>query len=231
MSDEQVVETSGEESAEPEKTAPSTNEEQEKTFYDKKESEKTEEVVEEAQDSPAVKEPEETPPAKEVKKEEEVKEEVKKVELKFPEGSLLTKEEFDVIVKEAKDKGFTDEQSQELVNRLDSDRKAFLDRKSKELKDQSVAWVEELRNDKEVGGDHFNKNVELAKRYVNRFFPDDVKKALDETGLGNHPGLVRGFVRAAKAMSEDELIISKYSPSKKPKTAEDVLYGSQGKKH
>ncbi len=194
---------------------------EEEVFYAKTAEPEEEKKVEE----PQVKVDEvKEPPKEEVKTE-------SKIELKMPDDSQLTQDEFEAIKKESVNKGLNLDQTQDLLNKLDIDRKQFLDRKAKELKDRSSTWLEELRNDKDIGGDHFNRNVELAKRFVTRFFPDDVKMALDETGLGNHPGLVRGFVRAAQAMAEDELIITRYSPKAKQKTAEEILYGPQTKKH
>ncbi len=68
-------------------------------------------------------------------------------------------------------------------------------------------------------------NVELAKRVVDRFGTDPLKKSLSESGLGNHPELVRLLVRIGKSMSEDQLVIAGHKPSETKKSAADILFG------
>ena len=103
---------------------------EEEVFYKKEPTEEEEKKVEEPKEK--VEEVKETPKEQAPK---EVKPEVK-IELNLPEGSQLTKEEFEAIKKESVEKGLNLEQTQDLLNKLDVDRKMFLDRKAKELKDQ-----------------------------------------------------------------------------------------------
>lgn len=148
-----------------------------------------------------------------------------KYDLKLPEKSLLPESAIEDISSYAKEKGLSNEQAQELVNDRNNAITGFVEREQAKLKDMSNKWAEEVAKDKEIGGDALPKNAELAKRVLEKFFPEDVRKFLNDSGFGNHPGLVRGFVRLAKQMSEDQLVIPKSEPLQK-KPIEQVFYPS-----
>lgn len=65
------------------------------------------------------------------------------------------------------------------------------------------AWQSEARADKEYGGDKFDESLASAKKAVDAFATPELKTLLNQTGLGNHPELIRFMVRAGKAISED----------------------------
>lgn len=87
------------------------------------------------------------------------------------------------------------------------------------------AWMGQVKADKEVGGDAFDANAELAKRVIGRFGTDAFKEALNKTGLGNHPELVRFVVRIGKTMSEDQLVVPGSTGGAASKDAATMLYG------
>lgn len=57
---------------------------------------------------------------------------------------------------------------------------------------------------------------------MDKFGSPELKQYLNETGLGNHPELVRIFANIGKAMSEDGLVTGN---SGGVKSAADVLFG------
>lgn len=63
--------------------------------------------------------------------------------------------------------------------------------------------VEALK--KEWGGE-FDANLNLVKRATEAFLTPEDKKFMDESGLGNHPVLVKLFQRMGKALSEDKFV-------------------------
>lgn len=146
-----------------------------------------------------------------------------KFELKVPEGSLLDAKAVERISTFAKEKGLTNEQAQAI---LDSENKAvasYVEGKNAEINSAKEGWVAESKSDKEIGGDSFNKSVELAKRVVTRFGSESLTKALNETGLGNHPEMIRVFKRIGESMSEDVLIVGGAKPAAK-KTDAEIFY-------
>lgn len=122
----------------------------------------------------------------------------------------------------AKEKGLTQEQAKVLLEREDKAARARIDEHNK-LVD---SWKSAVSVDKEIGGEKYNESVEHAKRVVQKYGSDAFKQALDQSGLGNHPELVRFVSRIGRAMADDSLV--KASSSGKPaRSIEDILYGSK----
>lgn len=141
-----------------------------------------------------------------------------KYDFKIPDGSILKPMHVEKIAAYAKAQGFSQEQAQAYLNERHGELSGYVTM-------QSEKWLAEAKLDKEIGGDAFNKNVELAKRYVTRYGSDALKKELDSSGLGNHPELVRMIVKAAKDLNaaEDELVKSRGTTTSRP-TPESVFY-------
>ena len=67
-------------------------------------------------------------------------------------------------------------------------------------------WANESQADKEFGGESLKDNLEIAKSSLNAFGTDALKSLLQESGLGNHPEVIRFMYRAGKAISEDSYV-------------------------
>ncbi len=119
----------------------------------------------------------------------------------LPEGYDLGNlgDEFKNIAKEYK---LTQEQAQKLVD-LDVKRSQAY---QESIKQAAVAWQEASKADKEFGGDSLDENMGLAKKALDTFGTPELKTLLDQSGLGNHPEIIRAFYRAGKAISEDRLV-------------------------
>lgn len=152
----------------------------------------------------------------------------KAMELKLPEGSLLKSAEVEKIAQIAKERGFSNEQAQLLLNEKDAAVREFADSQQKDIKQKiEVEWVKEIQNDKEMGGANYGKTVETAKRVIQRFDPDgSFSKVLDSTGLGNHPGLVKVLARIGAQMSDDQFIKAP-AVDKKNKSLVERIYGKE----
>lgn len=66
-------------------------------------------------------------------------------------------------------------------------------------------WATALQADKEIGGAAFEASKVEAKKAMTRFASPELQSFLHNTGLGNHPELVRAFVKIGKALGEDTL--------------------------
>jgi hypothetical protein len=150
--------------------------------------------------------------------------ESKPLELKLPEGSHLAADAVEKIAARAKELNWTPEQAQAELQRESDMVKSFVEGEKQKLAQEVTAWVDASKKDTEIGGEKFAQSAEIAKRVVNRFGTEAFKKALNETGLGNHPELVRVFVRIGRAMTDDQLVIASGQPTA-PRSAADVLYG------
>jgi len=145
--------------------------------------------------------------------------------LKLPEGSPLEAAQLEKIASYAKEQGLSEEQAQKLVERESAAVSGFVESQKEIVKKQVDAWMADTKSDKEIGGDAFNQNVELAKRVVQKYGSPSLQQALNETGLGNHPELVRFCLRIGKSMADDQLVLPG-AQSGGRKSAEEIFYGS-----
>jgi len=88
------------------------------------------------------------------------------------------------------------------------------------------AWVEAAKGDKEIGGEKLTENLSLAAKGRDAYFTSEFVKLLNETGLGDHPEMIRGFAKIGKSVSNDRFV-SGGSGATPHQTAADKLYGSK----
>lgn len=69
-------------------------------------------------------------------------------------------------------------------------------------------WAEDAQADKEFGGEQLKENMSLAAKVMATFGTPELKAFLDQSGAGNHPELIRAFIRMGKAISEDKFVSS-----------------------
>lgn len=143
--------------------------------------------------------------------------------LKLPEGSRLDPSRVESIASLAKERGLSNEAAQEILTREHEAVQQYASAQETVLEKEKERWLTDLRADKEIGGDHLNKKVEQASRVVKKFGTPEFNKALNDTGLGNHPELVRVFARIADAMGEDNLVLPGAAPSG-PASLRDLFY-------
>ena len=76
-------------------------------------------------------------------------------------------------------------------------------RQAKVVEQARADWATESQSDEEFGGENLAANLEIAKSSLKEFGTDAFKSLLSESGLGNHPEVIRFMYRAGKAISED----------------------------
>ena len=86
---------------------------------------------------------------------------------------------------------------------LDKVAPVMQERQTKAVEQVKLDWANESQSDKEFGGEGLNDNLTVAKQSLDAFGTDSLKSLLQETGLGNHPEIIRFMYRAGKAISED----------------------------
>lgn len=146
-------------------------------------------------------------------------------ELKIPEGSKLDAKHLEKIASFAKERGLSNEDAQAMLDRDNQLLADYAQGQESQLKETTEQWFNTSKEDKELGGENFAKNAELAKRVVMRFGTEEFQKALDATGFSNHPELFRTFYRIGKAMSEDQLVIAGSQSAPSEKSIAEKLYG------
>lgn len=148
------------------------------------------------------------------------------ISLERPDDSPLSEERFASVIEFAKANGYTQEQTEKLVERESVEATSLVEEQNRKVAEAHKQWLEQSKNDPEVGGVNFEKSAELAKRVVQRFGSEELKKALNESGYGDHPELLRFIARIGKAMENDTF---ERSPGGNPpkKDLASVFYGPE----
>ncbi len=79
-------------------------------------------------------------------------------------------------------------------------------KQAKAIEQTKTEWANQSQSDKEFGGESLAENLDVAKASLKAFGTDALKSLLTETGLGNHPEVIRFMYRAGKAIGEDSYV-------------------------
>ena len=102
----------------------------------------------------------------------------------------------------SKEAGLTEEQASTIFNKYNE--MGLEGQKMSES--QSVLKAEsQLKELKTEFGPAFDERVALAQKAVHEFGGEGLREALNESGLGNHPELVKAFAKAGMLISEGNL--------------------------
>jgi hypothetical protein len=99
-------------------------------------------------------------------------------------------------------------------------------RQAEQIEAARNTWAESAKSDKEFGGDKLPESLVSAKKALDAFGTPELRTLLNDTGLGNHPDVIRFMVKAGKAISEDRYVGGKGAPPAGKDTA-SVLYPNQ----
>jgi len=125
----------------------------------------------------------------------------------LPEGVEMDAEVLTEFKGIAKELGISQEAAQKLIDlqgRLETQR---ADAIQQALADQSKQWAEQIRSDKDFGGENYDSNVAVAVKAIEQFGSPELRQVLNDSGLGNHPELVKFCHRIGKAISDDSLVL------------------------
>lgn len=86
-------------------------------------------------------------------------------------------------------------------------------------------WEAQVKADKEIGGDKLAANLAIAAKARDLGGPE-FAKLLNKTGLGNHPAVIRTFLKIGQSLSEDKFITGGNASTEAP-TAAQRLYGKK----
>lgn len=109
--------------------------------------------------------------------------------------------DFSTLATESK---FPHDVAQKLIDLYSNGAKAAAEASLKAWQETNVKWQEEVKADKEVGGANLSGILQTISKVVDNPDLTDPKfrEALDFTGAGNHPAVVRTLAKWAKALSE-----------------------------
>lgn len=148
-------------------------------------------------------------------------------DFKVPEGMQLDKVMLEAFVPVFKDLGLDQEKAQKLIDayaplvaqREEEAQKAKL----KEFEDMVSGWKSETI--KELGPKS-KEALSFVAKVRDKFGDEEVVQLMQDTGIGNHPAMVRFLIKIGKAISEDTFPDSQTASKVNPL---DVLYPSMKK--
>ena len=128
-----------------------------------------------------------------------------------PEGFELGEDKVATVTDLAKKLNLSQENAQEVVNAY-----AGLIAKETEAYNAKVeAWKQQTQGDPEIGGPALTENLAFSAKAIERFGGDDLKKILSDSGLGNHPVLVKVFSKIGRSIGEDKVVASETGAEQK----------------
>ena len=145
-------------------------------------------------------------------------------ELVLPEDSSLTAEQVEATKAFALEKKLNPEQAQMLLERESAAVTHFQKVQTEALETKKVEWIKAAETDVEIGGEKFLENVRYSKSALDQFRSAKLKEELNRTGLGNHPELLRAFVRIGLANKPDSYERGGNSIPRSEKSIEEKMY-------
>ena len=124
-------------------------------------------------------------------------------EFKAPEGVQFDDALIGAFSEVAKDLNLPQEQAQKVLDKMAPVMQA---RQLEQLQAVRADWAESAKTDKEFGGEKLAENLGMAKKALDTFATPELRALLNESGLGNHPEVIRMFYRTGKAISEDRVV-------------------------
>jgi hypothetical protein len=99
--------------------------------------------------------------------------------------------------------GLTKDQAKVIADSFVEIQRAEQERMTSDLNQNLTNWHNELKAE---FGDAYEKRLDIAKRGLNTFGDDGLKELLKETGLHQHPAMVKLFAKVGKELLEDSFI-------------------------
>lgn len=129
--------------------------------------------------------------------------EPQEIEIKVPEGA---NEELVTAFKEvAKEIALDSAKAQKIVDVFLEAEKKVVEAQQNEWRETQKRWLAEIQADPEFGGVHFEKNVNLANRALEKYGGEELIEFLKLAGLTNQPAIVKFCMRVGKAMEPDSI--------------------------
>lgn len=144
-----------------------------------------------------------------------------KYEFSAPEGKQFDAAVLDAYSEVAREVGLSQDAAQKLLAKMAP---ALADTQTGALGKARQDWADASTTDKEFGGDKLSENLAIAKRGLDTFGSPELSKLLNESGLGNHPEIIRAFYRAGKAISDDKVVTGAPSATPSAKSIAATLY-------
>ena len=127
-----------------------------------------------------------------------------KYEIKAPEGMTVDQGLLDTVTPIFKELGISQEGAQKLADAYAPQVSKMLESQKQEaingFQKMVTEWKDQTTKDLGANG---AKELAHAAKFIDRFGGTELRQVLNETGLGNHPIMVKAFIAAGKAIAND----------------------------
>jgi hypothetical protein len=126
-----------------------------------------------------------------------------KYEFKAPEGQSFDDNVLAQFEEVAREINLPQAEAQKMLDKIAP---ALAQKQADVIKAAQDEWVASTKADKEIGGDKLDANLSIAKKALDTFGTPALRDLLNNSGLGNHPEIIRAFYKAGMAISEDSFV-------------------------
>lgn len=137
-------------------------------------------------------------------------------DFKLPEGVKVDEARMGKFTEWAKSRNLSQQEAQEAIDMAQDLQRASFEQFQAAHTAQVDKWATDSKADKEFGGDKFDENLSVAKRALDQFGTPELKTLLKDSGLGNHPEVLRAFFRVGQAIGEDGFVPGRSGQGAKP---------------
>ncbi len=137
----------------------------------------------------------------------------------FPDAFKLESQDLTEFKSFAREQDLTQEQAQKVLDFAGPKIRQMIEQPYKAWNDLQTKWQEEVRTDPEIGGTKYEQSVrEAGNVFVlgesNPFVKSEseakaLREALNTTGAGNNPAIVKLFVKMGRLLAEPEHLSGK----------------------
>ncbi|WP_315361262.1 hypothetical protein [Neisseria bacilliformis] len=124
-------------------------------------------------------------------------------EFKPPEGVEFDEATIGVYAEAAREAGLSQEAADIVLNKIAPH---LAQQQAARLAEARNDWARQSRADAEFGGGKLDENLAVAKKAVEALASPELKTLLEQSGLGNHPEIIRLFYRAGRSLSQDGFV-------------------------
>lgn len=134
-------------------------------------------------------------------------------DFKAPEDVQLDTELLAEFKEQAKALGLDQDKAQGVVDLGVKLQQKWQSEQTRAMDAAREQWANQSTADKEFGGTALNENLAVARKAMDTFGTPELKQLLNDSGLGNHPEIIRAFYRAGKTISDDRFVGGGNGPS------------------
>ncbi len=145
-------------------------------------------------------------------------------EFKLPDGVTADAESLKPATELFAETGLNQDQAQKFIDLAMARETAAAHKSVQAFVDLQNQWVSEIKADPDIGGDRLKASLASANRAIDRLDIPGLREALNFTGAGNHPAIVKAFVRLGQMIAEDRFRPGPPARPQVPRSPAEVIY-------